>query len=126
MFSFLFSKFTSRSKREDYTPSSGERVSEEDLHSALEFLISIEPTSGSDEETDRYEQYLRDNSDVIESAYDTIRRYGMQLEDKTLEAMQEVFYSLTNSQTYLSSALRCSVVRATLNSCWDGIGEWRR
>lgn len=103
----------------------GGPVSRQFLEEALEFLISLEPESDSSDAREVYDRNFQIYEKEIAMAEAAIRRYGEQIEPQTLEAMRSVYYSITNSPKFLSSAMRCSIVTSTLNSCWDGIGQWR-
>lgn len=54
-----------------------------------------------------------------------IRKYGEQIEPKSLENMQKEFYTLVNSDKYRQSMIHQSVVYTSLNYNWDAIGPWR-
>ena len=54
-----------------------------------------------------------------------IHRYGAQIEPKTLERLQEEFYSFTNSDRYLVSRTSVSVARTVLDQAFDGLNGWR-
>lgn len=103
---------------------SGGQVSRALLDDALEFLISLEPDPDSPEGMDEYEANCRRFDKNLSMADAAIRRFGEQIEPQTLEAMQNVYYSITNSPKY-SSPVHCSVVSSSLNHCWSGIGPWQ-
>lgn len=102
----------------------GGSVSKEKLEEALDFLVDLEPNPDSISAEEEYEKNRKIYKESIEQARVAARKYGEQIRPQTLEAMQEVFYSITNSPKYLQSAIHTSVAYSTLNSCWDGIGPW--
>ena len=88
------------------------------LESALDFFIALEIDGCYEENLQKYNKEYK----MAEAA---VIKFGQQIEVKTLEGMQDIFYSFTNSKKYLQSGLHCSIARTTLNRCWHGIGPWR-
>lgn len=100
----------------------GGNVSRADVERALDLLVEIEPDPESEID---YELAIRPYKEQIETANKIIKQFGEQIEPKTLEYMQEVFYSFTNSEKYRASNLSISVVRSALQYGWKNIGPWQ-
>lgn len=101
-------------------------VTRSDVHQALAFLIDIEPDPDEIESAEEYERIMEEYHDQIEARYRTLRTYAEQIENKTLDSMQEVYYSFTNDPRYVQEPLWTSIVTGALSSAWDGVGPWRR
>jgi hypothetical protein len=100
----------------------GGNVTKVKLEEALDFMISIEtdPATGAEEYHDNLIKYKRE----VQMARQAVRKYGEQIFPRTLENMQNEFYSITNSIKYRQSVTHCSVAYSMLSSGWDGIGAW--
>lgn len=94
-------------------------VTREEVEQALDFFILMESTPRD------YEQLKIHNRAVIAQHDATVKQFGEEISPLTLENMQDVFYSFTNSPKYLRSRVACSVARTVLSSNWHGIGDWR-
>ena len=103
---------------------SGGEVSRPILEDALEFLISIEPDPDSPTAMEDYAENMRKHEKAVSMANEALRQYAEQIEPQTLSAMQNAYYSITNSSKFTSSAIRVSVVTSVLNSAWNGVGPW--
>ncbi len=101
-------------------------VSKELLEAAIDFMISIEPNPTSPTCEQEFQASRKQYATEIKMVYAAIRQYGHQISNKTIEGMQDVFYSITNSDKYLQSSKHTSVAYTLLNYYWDGIGSWRR
>ena len=100
----------------------GEHATKEMLLNALDLWVLMEC-----DDQEEYETRTRYYCEELDAADQIIRRYGLQIEPQTLEHMQDVFYSITNSERYLSLGNRAiGCVYACLNGRWDGIGPWRK
>ncbi len=102
----------------------GGTVSRSKLEEAIDFFISIEPHPGKRTATEEYEANLIRYKKEIELAELAIRSYAEQIRPLTIEAMQDEFYSITNSEKYLQSMIHSSVAYSLLNSHWNGVGPW--
>lgn len=101
----------------------GGRVSDSLLETALDFMISIEPDPAEDFSV--YELAQKKHEKTVAKAELIFRRYGEQIRPLELSRMQNVFYSITNSEKYGKDMISCSVARTWLSKSWHGIGEWR-
>lgn len=122
----LFSKNRKKSKtihNNIFLSDINDRVGLHLLEQALDFLISIEPDPLlSPEDADKiYEKYKEE----IKRAKEIVRLYGEQIELKSLDNMQRIFYQICNSKKYQQSTIHASVVYSVLNYTWHGIGPWR-
>lgn len=104
----------------------GAHVSRELLEEAIDFMISLEPDPESLRASEEYEENLDYFKSEIHQVKQIIRQFGEQIHPRTLENMQTVFYSVTNSKKYLASAIHCSVAYSCLESGWNGIGPWQQ
>lgn len=104
----------------------GTKVDRGLLELALDFIVSMETDDPGGEDLSDYEARLDANKERVAQAEIILRGYGEAIEPRTLEAMQEAYYSVTNSPKYLASAIACSAVAASLTDAWDGIGPWRK
>jgi len=98
---------------------------EDDVHDALAFLVSIEPTPPPP----TYEEYkagIAPYETQIARALGTLRTYAQQLQPVTLEEMRVQFHAFANDPPYLTSSYIAATVTAYLNEAWDGIGPWQR
>lgn len=100
----------------------GGPVSHADLERALDFLVAIEPDPESEID---YREAMLPYKEQTDMANRLIRQFGEQIEPKTLEHMQDVFYSFTNSTKYRATSLSISVVYSALNFGWKNIGPWQ-
>jgi hypothetical protein len=94
-------------------------ITRDQVEFALDFFILME-TNPSD-----YQVMKVRNAQVISQHNATVKQFGEEITPLTLENMQDVFYSFTNSTKYLRSRVACSVARTVLSSNWHGIGDWR-
>jgi hypothetical protein len=104
----------------------GGEVSRQVLDAAIDFMVSIEPNPISATADQEFEESRNKYNAEINMVYAAIRQYGYQITDKTLENMQDIFYSITNSDKYLQSLKHQSMVYNLLNYYWDGIEPWKR
>ena len=105
----------------------GGYVSRKLLEKALDLFISLEPVNQSSPTADEeYKANHEVNKNLIEISKKILVNYGKQIRPETLENMQDVYYSITNSKKYVKNPVNCSVVRSALNRAWDGISEWRK
>jgi hypothetical protein len=95
-------------------PADPAAVGEDDVHEALEYLISIEPA------------YMAQFQPDITRAMTTLRAFVAQRQPQDLTAMREICYELTNDDRYLETEEIAGVVRSALSEAWDGIGPWRK
>jgi hypothetical protein len=93
-------------------------ITRDQVEYAIDFFILMESTPRD------YDQLKIHNRAVIAQHNATIKQFGMEISPLTLENMQDVFYSFTNSTKYLRSRVACSVARTVLSSNWHGIGDW--
>lgn len=104
-------------------------IAAEDVHEALAFLIAIEPDPDDDSDIDTvedYEAYMAPFSRDIDRAMATLRRYAAQRQPRTLQEMQEDYYTFTNDDRYLDTSAMSAVVTSALRDAWQGVGPWRR
>lgn len=101
------------------------RVYKQDLEKALDLLISIEPSLESLSPDEEYRTNIKNNRVEIDKAELVLKEYAIQNQHKPLETMQEMYYSLVNSDKYRQSSVNQSVVCASLNRAWNGIGDWK-
>ena len=105
----------------------GGYVSRKLLEKALDLFISLEPVNQSSPTADEeYKSNCKVNSDLIARADKIIVNYGMQIYPETLENMQDIYYSITNTPKYRNNPSNCSLVCSVLNSAWDGISGWQK
>jgi hypothetical protein len=100
-------------------------LDEDHVHSALDFLIAIEPDPPS-ETRKGYEAAIRPYQKDIAAAVATLRLFVIRTPPMTLEQMQRDYYGFTNDPRYLRSSQVSSIVRGALDEAWNGVGEWRR
>ncbi len=115
----------------DYTaPSETVRLTEEDVHAALAFVVAIEPDPDDeafdDLGDDAYEAMMRASASKGDEAIRTLRRYALQRQPESLPAMQTAYHGFTNDPRYLESAHISAVVTSSLNQAWNGVGLWQR
>lgn len=103
----------------------GEDVDSSLLQNALDFLVDIEPHPTTFGDMDEYDKIMEPYEENIKKANAIVRKFGEQINPRTLAHMQEIYYSITNSEKYLKSAVAASVVQTTLEHEWDGIGPWK-
>jgi hypothetical protein len=108
-------------------PSHPGKITTDDVHQALAFLIAIEPHEADDIDSDEdYEaapEAFRDEADV---ATLTLRRFAEQAQPQSLEEMQASYYRFTNDPRYLETVAMSAVVTSALTQAWDGVGPWRQ
>ena len=93
-------------------------VGRDELIEALLAFVEAECTS-----EDAYWQWC--DSDEAARHRGTIRRYGEQLGDASLEEMQAALYDLLGGPPFAGNRLATSVALSVVNCEWDGIGPWR-
>jgi hypothetical protein len=88
------------------------------VESALDFFIMIEPD---------FDQAVDETKFVQEKiqARQIIRQYAVQHLPCSLDVLQDLFYSFSNSNKYLYNIETISVVRTMLSTCWEGLAGWR-
>ena len=107
-------------------PPEAARITEDDVHRALAFLIAIEPDPDDDTlDEAAYDALMEATVARGEVATTVLRRYAEQRQPETLESMQAAYYGFTNDPRYLVSAHVSAVVTSALGQAWDGIGPWR-
>jgi hypothetical protein len=89
------------------------------VEAALDFYIMLEP----DELGNNGADTLKFDTEIAR-AYRIMRQYGQQAEPKTIENLQELFYSFSNSDKYRYNITTISVVRLALNDAWAGLYGW--
>lgn len=92
----------------------------------LEHLVSLEPDNDMLFSMEEYQSHMAEHEHEIKEAIAVLRKYGEQIYPRTLDAMQQVFYSLANDERFKDSIEAVSVVRSYLNEAWDGIGPWQK
>lgn len=97
----------------------GGQVSRELVEAVIDLNISLEPDemgmNGGNR--DKYRHELFKGMEIIQA-------FGKQVQPQTVEALQDAFYSFTNSNKYRFSAVTISVARETLNAGFDGLFGW--
>lgn len=104
----------------------GGRVDDPTFQAALDFIVSLEYLVGKEGEPSDYDALCDKYRSTINMAETAIRKFGEQIEPRTLEKMQEVYYSFTNSPSNRKSYAQISVVTSTISDCWNGIGPWQQ
>lgn len=106
----------------------GFSTSRELVECAIDFFIFIEPDSSTLEELTKGDKIYADNlikyKEEIKNANKIVRNFGEQLFPATLENMQDVFYSFSNSRKYLNTREISSIARLTLSTNWTNINGW--
>ena len=100
-------------------------VDEEAFQAALDFIVGLERLVGADGEPESYDELCEKYRMQLDMAESSIRAFGLQIQPRTLENMQEVYYSFTNLAKNRQSHTQISAIAATINSSWHGIGPWR-
>ena len=92
------------------------------LEEAFDFLISLEPPTAFETEiaSELFQENCNGHEDEIMMAYASIRKYGEQIEPKTLENMQKKYDSIVNMPKYRDSLIGISVVLSRLQYDWEG------
>ena len=93
-------------------------ITRQQVDAAIDFFIMLEISAHD------YDAMLRQNAAAIEQHRKVVRQFGEEIRPATVEAMQNVFYSFTNSLKYRKSATTISVARTVLSSNWHGINGW--
>jgi hypothetical protein len=106
-------------------PDEPERLTEEDVRLALDFLVAIEPDPPPATLED-YKAALAPFRQEIARAEWTLRNFAAQGQPTSIERMRADYYGFTNDQRYLRSPKVSSVVTSALSVAWDGVGPWRR
>lgn len=104
----------------------GQEVDRILLEKALDFMISLDPDPSSPTAEEDYRERVISQAKEITNAENILRQFGKQINPLTLDRMQDVYYSITNSAKYRNSSLTCCVVRVSLNNAWNGIGNWAK
>jgi hypothetical protein len=108
-------------------PRDPEKVTHDDVHQALAFLIALEPDEDDDVDSDdEYEATLEAFREEEQAALRTLRLFAEQAQPQSLEAMQATYYSFTNDPRYLETSQVSGVVTTALSQAWDGVGPWTR
>jgi hypothetical protein len=111
-------------------PADPNDIDAEDVHEALEFLVAIEPYPDDDDididTVEDYDAYIVQFSQDIDRAMATLRRFAEQRQTRTLQDMQEDYYSFANDDRYLGTSLVSAVVTSALRNAWEGVGPWRK
>lgn len=95
-------------------------VTRDQFYAALDFLVSIEPEP--DEIDTEYDAMMAPYKAEIAAATSIIRSYGEQIAHKGLEYMQDELQLALDQQATL---LAISVITSSVNSAWNGCGEWQ-
>jgi len=103
----------------------GGEVTRNQAEAALDFYIMIEPEPGDLNSALVHADHQKKFKVEIEKADKILRQYGEQISPRTLSAMQDHFYSFSNSNKYRYSAETISVVRTELSGAWNGLNGWR-
>ena len=93
-------------------------ITRQQVESAIDFFILLENSQHD------YDAMLAQNATAIATHQAVVRQFGREIQPATVEHMQNVFYSFTNSLKYRKSATTISVARAVLSSNWHGINGW--
>ena len=104
---------------------SGEIVDDAAFQAALDFIVGLERLVGADGEPENYDELCEKYRMKINMAESSIRNFGLQIQPRALETMQEVYYSFTNLAKNRQSHIQISAIAATINSSWHGIGPWK-
>lgn len=104
----------------------GGKVDDQKFQAALDFIVGLEYLVGKEGEPSDYDALCDKYMSTIHMAENAIRKYGEQIEPRTLERMQEVYYSFTNNPINRKSHTQISVITSTISDCWNGIGPWQQ
>lgn len=111
-------------------PANPQGIDVQDVHDALEFLIAIEPDPNDDDNdidtVEDYEAYMAPFSQDVGRAMATLRGFAEQRQPRTLQEMQEDYYSFTNDDRYLDTSEMSGVVTSALRDAWKGVGLWQK
>lgn len=111
-------------------PADPNEIDVNDVHEALEFLVAIEPDPNDDDNdidtVEDYEAHMAPFSQDVGRAMATPHRFAEQKQPRTLQEMQEDYYSFTNDDRYLNTSAMSAVVTSALRDAWKGVGPWRR
>jgi hypothetical protein len=94
-------------------------ITRQQVEAAIDFFIMLEKSSLG------YDAMLQANAAKAEMHNKVVRQFGEEIRPATLENMQDVFYSFTNSNKYRESATSISIARSTLSENWQRINGWR-
>lgn len=101
-------------------------VTRELVEEAIDFMISLEPIdSGAPDADEEYKSNTELYWNEIIKAKQIFKKFAEQITPLTLENMQKIFYSITKSEKYYSSAIYHSVAYSCLESSWNNVGPWR-
>ena len=104
----------------------GGKVDRQLAEVALDFMVALEADEDDPDAWEKFKQATEQQTDRIKVVDQILRAYGESIEPRTLKAMQDAFYSFSNSLKYRATATSISCVRACLDAAWDGIGPWRK
>jgi hypothetical protein len=93
-------------------------ITRQQVETALDFFILLESMPGEYSTLKAYNKEAADQHNAI------VRQFAEEMQPCTLEHMQDVFYSFTNSPKYRQTMAACSVARTVLSSNWHRVGEW--
>jgi hypothetical protein len=100
-------------------------ITRETVELILDFHISLEgnPRNALDNDLE-FEDLQARYKEVIEKGYRMLKTYAQVIPPR-LEAMQDEYYSFTNSPKYARSIMTAGVARSILRQAWDGINGFR-
>lgn len=96
-------------------------LTKQDLIAALDVFVETDSEGASQLQYDRIQRVRRSD---IEQAKDDIINFAKQMEDMSLEAMQDVYYEMTSQPKYSTNRYANSVIGSVLNARWNAIGPW--
>ena len=96
-------------------------LTKQDLIAALDVFVETDSEGATQLQ---YERTKRARLNDITKAQKDIINFAKQMEDMTLEAMQDVYYEMTSQPKYQSNRYANSVIGSVLNSKWNDIGPW--
>lgn len=108
-----------------YPGPASDRLTDDDVRAALDFLIAVEPEPEPGDRTE-YEARTRRFAPDIARAELVLTGYARQLGPFGLAAMRRAYYGFTNDPRYLASGRVSSIVTSALNAAWADVGSWRR
>lgn len=106
-------------------PASTTTISEDDVRTALAFLIAIEPDPLAAEDPEEYEALMEPHAEAASAAIRTIRRFAEAVRPRTLQALQNAYYGFSNDPRHLVSSEASGVVISALREAFEGVGPWR-
>lgn len=97
------------------------------LFTALEFLVSLEPSPHSENGIEEYRSNIernQENHDKCVAILQSFARLDALGRHLSLCEMQSIYYAISNSDDF-GSKLNASVAASHLKSAWKHIGEWK-